>query len=775
MKGVVLMQQYCLRFVIPMAVIALQICGLPPQAKAGQFGNFTYQTDGTNAVITAFVDGESVVVIPDNFDSLKVTGIGDAAFEECTSLTSITIPSGVTNIGNSAFIWCTRLTNIVIPDGVIRIGDNAFQQCTSLTNITLPGTVTSIGDKAFLICSGLTNIAVDAANPNYSSSQGVLFNKSRTRLVQCPSGKPGDYTIPDSVTSIGTNALSWCASLSTVTIPNSVTSIEDSAFLWCSSLVSVKIPDTVTNLGSSAFWGCSAMTNAVIGNGVTEIGSGLFSSCSILLSVTVPSGITAIRDSAFLECHNLTNIIIPSGVRSIGDFAFRGCSSLTHLVIPEGVTNIGNYAIFWCSSLTSIQIPESVTRIGDFTFYYCYGLTNVTIPNSVSSIGPSAFRGCSSLTNITIPASVNSIDDNAFYQCSSLQKLYFMGNAPTVGTNVIYGSNSVIVYYRNGTTGWSWSFAGRPTAQWTDPDVTNFTWKTNGAGITMTGYSGSETFVVIPDSIKGLPVTQLGSGAFANLLNANSIAIPNTVRFIDREAFSRCYHLTNVTIPDSVTDIGVEAFFYCTNLGTVRLSSSVTNIGNFAFYFCFGLTNIDVDAANEVFSSTNGVLYNKGQTTLVLCPDGKSGTFSIPNSVKSIRYDAFAGCVCLTNIIIPAGVTSIEDFAFENCPNLAGVYFEGNVPDSFGEYIFEAATSAVVYFKNGTRGWSSTLAGQPTAPWPEVKVQPHSGDYVLTWTKGILIETTNVMTGPWITNAITPSSVTVHPSDSKKFYRLKLD
>jgi len=343
----------------------------------------------------------------------SVTSIGDNAFFGCSGLTSVTIPSSVTSIRTGAFLGCTGLKSVAIPSSVTSIGDNAFSGCSGLTSVTIPSSVTSIGQRAFSGCSGLTSVTipasvttfwtdmfehctgltsinVDAANPSYSSANGVLFDKQKTVLLQHPRAKAGGCTIPGSVISIGDNAFFGCAGLTSVTIPSSVTSIASQAFFGCSRLTSVAIPSSVTDIGGLAFGNCSG----------------------------------------------LTNLTIPGSVTSIGDYAFSGCRGLTSVTISSGLTRIWNYAFFGCTGLTSVTIPSGVTSIGEGAFFECRGLTSVAIPVSVTSIENHAFRNCLALTSVTIPPNVTNIGDGAFSGCSKLTSAEFLGNAPTMGSSV---------------------------------------------------------------------------------------------------------------------------------------------------------------------------------------------------------------------------------------------------------------------------------------------------------------------------------------------------
>ena len=335
----------------------------------------------------------------------------DAAFYNCSSLTSITIPNGVTSIGRSAFSGCSSLTSVTIPNSVTSIGDYAFHNCSGLTSITIPNSVTSIGEEAFENCSGLTSI-----------------------------------TIPNSVTSIGWGAFQNCSGLTSVTIPNSVTSIGGSTFSGCSGLTSITIGNSVTSIGSSAFYGCSKLTSVTIPNSVTSIGSSAFYGCRGLTSVTIPNSVTSIGLHAFQNCTSLTSITIPNSVTSISEWAFGYCSSLTSITIPNSVTSIGQRAFSWCSGLTSIVVESGNTTydsrencnaiIETSSNTLVAGCKNTVIPNSVTSIGGCAFLGCSGLTSVTIGNSVTSIGESAFQNCSGLKDVYcYPTEVPETGSN----------------------------------------------------------------------------------------------------------------------------------------------------------------------------------------------------------------------------------------------------------------------------------------------------------------------------------------------------
>ena len=353
------------------------------------------------------------VTIPDS-----VTDIGDYAFFECISLTKVTIPDSVTDIGYWAFCGCDSLTEVTIPDRVIAIEYSAFDHCDSLTQVTIGDGVTYIGLYAFGNCNSLTDITVDNNNTHYCSIDGVLFDKSKTTLIQYPIGKETKkYIIPDSVTAIGNWAFEHCGILTEVIIPDNVTSIESYAFYYCTSLTQVTIGNGVTSIGNQAFEHCKSLTSIAVDNnnpGYCSADGVLFEKSKTIL-IKYPEG------------KNATTYVIPDSVTYIADNAFSSCKNLTKVTIPAGVTSIGYYAFGFCSSLTEVTIHDSVAFIGDSAFSSCHSLTQMTIPDSVTSIGADAFSGCHSLTQVTIPNSVIFIGEWAFYNSDSLTDVYYIG------------------------------------------------------------------------------------------------------------------------------------------------------------------------------------------------------------------------------------------------------------------------------------------------------------------------------------------------------------
>jgi len=247
---------------------------LPLASTATPEEDFTYTVSSGQATITGYYGPDNVVSIPATLGGYPVTYIGGYAFQGCTALTSVTIPDSVTSIGDLAFSSCTSLTSVTIPDSVTCIGSSAFKSCTALTSGTIPDCITNYyhivyeGNayygsgvlvsspawwNAFKEVASLTNITVASTNPEYTSIDGILFDKSVSAMIFCPEGFSGSLTIPDSVTSIGEKAFSGCESLTSVTIPNSVTSIGDDAFSFCDSLASVLFTGDAPTIAPFAF------------------------------------------------------------------------------------------------------------------------------------------------------------------------------------------------------------------------------------------------------------------------------------------------------------------------------------------------------------------------------------------------------------------------------------------------------------------------------------------------------------------------------------------
>lgn len=396
----------------------------------------------------------------------------------------------------------------------------------------------------------------------------------------------------------------------------------------------------VSGIKEGAFEGCEYLRSIVIPNSVTSIGKKVFANCPRLQSVEIPNSITEVSDSLFFNCSALKSLKIPDSITRIRNSAFYGCSGLTTQVIPNSVTIIEDYAYYGCSGLLALSIGNSVGRIKNSAFYGCTGLTSLTIPNSVYRIDESAFRGCTGLTSLTIGLVIK-IGDYAFSGCSGLTTLTIPNTVESIGNYAFYGCDGL-------------------------------------------------------KSVKiGNAVTSIGDFSFASCYRMTSVEIPISVESIGGHAFYGCSGLTRIEIPNSVTSIGDGAFASCTGLISQEIPNSVSYIGRGVFDDCDNLTDIIVSDGNMNYSSIDGVLCNKGKTTLNVYPRGRVGSYSIPHSITTIGDHAFHDCEHLTSVDIPNSVTTIGRSAFSYCHDLTNIKIPNSVI-SIGDFAFRSCLNMVI-------------------------------------------------------------------------------
>jgi len=479
------------------------------------------------------------------------------------------------------------------------------------------------------------------------------------------------------------------------------------------------------------------------GLSVTSIAVYAFSSNSNLTSVTIPASVTNYSYYAFYYCSNLTAVYF-QGNAPVDYFPgaapiFRGANKTTlyHLQGTTGWTNsfdllpvvqwdpqVLNQLLFtanddgititgYAGPAGPLVIPSTidgnpVVAIGSNAFLNGSTLTGITLPNTITNLGNLAFAGCTALSTLTIPANIGYIAPRAFQNCSNLIALYFLGNAPFADPTIFDGAANATNYYLPKTTGWGDRYAGRPAV----PVL--FSYVTNGGTITLTRYIGIGGSVDVPYTINGLHVSTL----------ANS-------------TFYQCNTLTNINIGTNISGIAGQAFVSCPNLLT-----------------------INVDPLNSVYSSLDGVLFDKGRTTILYYPGGRIGSYTIPSGVTRIQTYAFQVCPNLTTLTVPAGVNSIGTLAFNADSSLTRIYFLGNAPTADWD-AFDIQNDVTVLYLPGTIGWDTYFGGLLTEPWlPQVQtddgsfgVRSNQFGFNITWASGktvVVDACTNLANPVWI-------------------------
>jgi len=556
----------------------------------------------------------------------------------------VTIANGVTSVRDRAFSGRSGLTSITIPGSVTSIGFGAFSNCSGLTSITIPSGVTSIGHEAFYYCNNLTCITVETDNRNYASQDGILYNKAKTEFIHIPAAIQGAVTIPNGVTSVGDSAFSGCSGLTSVTIPDNVRSIGKLAFNGCSQLVSISIGAGVNVIGGDAFEACNALNSVYItdlsawcniefNNNPLLYGAKLYLNGQTLKDeVILPNTVTSLGNYALLGCNEITALIIPDSVKTVGYMALSGCSALKSLTIPfvgsslkinEEDTRYPFGYIFgphrYEGGVEVKQWSSSGNKTYQVTYYVPATLKKVTVLGG--NLNFSSFDDCNMIEELTVGEDVVGIDGNAIRELDGLKTVYW--NA----TYCVFNESN---------------YTFNPAIKYVNADL------------------------IIGGNVKQIPAR-----AFYGWIGLRNVTIPDSVDGIGQHAFYDCGQSVNYNEYNNGLYLGNPNNPYMilvkttsTDITSLIVHDKTTIILYDAYSNCNNLQYTEYGNALYLGSETNPykVLVKAVNTDIESC--------SINEQTEIISYGAFWGCRNLTHINIPDRVRTISHYSFTDCTGL---------------------------------------------------------------------------------------------------------
>ena len=687
--------------------------------------NDTFTRDGNTYMVTEMIPG----TVPGTTKTYNV------AFVSSTN-TTVNIPATVADPNNQYTFNVTAIANnstvpnatsVTMPNTIVRIEANAFKG-GNITSITIPQSVKEIQSGAFGQMSHLTAINVDAANPNFRSDNGVLIEKkdSKEWVAAYPLARPdAEYTVPEGVYGVYTNAFQRASYLTKITLPaslkespstaefngytsaqnlreidvaagNTVFKSVDGVLLSADGKKLIAYPNGKAGSSSTnpAYQGVTGQPNASvykIPDGVESIEQAAFAQVNGLTAIEL-NGVKKLAKGAFDKAVKLRNVLLGPSVDTIEDGAFGGNNDLAAFDVDLANPNYAadNGVIYTKNKEELVLFPAG--KAGEYTtlpttkkirnraFYYAQKVTKVTFNSNLEIIDNDAFQATTKLENITFeaPAKIKTIGTFAF-QGSGLTELNIPASLEVVSWSAFGSTKLKKVTVADGSQLQSINTGAFNGCK----DLEEFTFEGSSTlnKIQADAFSGDDKLksFVIPEK-----VTVLERGAFNGASGLETITFkqPATMTIIGEGAFQNAKALKRIELPSTVTTISKDAFNTCSSLTEVVIPASVTTIDATGFQECAKLEKFTVDKNNPVYSSVDGFLLSKDKKTLVSFPPAKANTYytMLPPTIETIGKQAFYFVQSLENVTIPEKVKKIEDFAFDRVGNLNTIAFLGKTP-----------------------------------------------------------------------------------------------
>ena len=696
-----------------------------------------------------YVTNANALIVNDTFtqngNTYRVTKMDEAhdgipktynvAFVSSTN-TTVNIPATVVDPNNQYTFNVTAIANnstvpnatsVTMPNTIVSIEANAFKD-GHITSITIPKSVTEIKSGAFGQMSHLTAINVDVANPNFRSDNGVLIEKkdSKEWVAAYPLARPdAEYTVPEGVYGVYTNAFQRASYLTKITLPaslkespstaefNGYTSAQnlreiavaagntafksvDGVLLSADGKKLIAYPNgkagsSSTNPAYQGVTGQPAASVYKIPDGVESIEQAAFAQVNGLTAIEL-NGVKKLAKGAFDKAVKLRNVLLGPSVDTIEDGAFGGNNDLAAFDVDPANPNYtaDNGVIYTKNKEELVLFPAG--KAGEYTtlpttkkirnraFYYAQKVTKVNFNSNLEVIDNDAFQATTKLANITFeaPAKIKTIGTFAF-QGSGLTELNIPASLEVVSWSAFGSTKLKKVTVADGSQLQSINTGAFNGCK----DLEEFTFEGSSTlnKIQADAFSGDDKLksFVIPEK-----VTILERGAFngASSLETITFKQPATMTVIGEGTFQNAKALKRIELPNTVTTISKDAFNTCSSLKEIVIPASVTTIDATGFQECAKLEKFTVDKNNPVYSSVDGFLLSKDKKTLVSFPPAKANTYytMLPPTIETIGKQAFYFVQALENVTIPEKVKKIEDFAFDRVGNLNTIAFLGKTP-----------------------------------------------------------------------------------------------